>query len=280
MDDPQGNGALGGTVAERMRRRFGDGALSWAEALPARLDRLAAAWGLTLGRAFPGGGSGVALRVERAEGPAVLRVSPDPAFAAAQLTALRVFAPTGRVPGVHAVDLDEGALLLELVEGGAGWPEPDAFGALLRDLHSADPGPVRDWPDLAAWTEEFLPRFTPTGPVTAAHLALARSRVGALLADPGPAPVLLHGDLHATNVVGRRRVIDPRPCVGDPEFDAVDFVLAGPDVPARLDALAAALPSLDAGRLGAWCRALAPVVAVAKARTGHDVGALLEHAEV
>ncbi|WP_424185110.1 phosphotransferase [Actinokineospora sp. G85] len=279
MDDPQGNGA-GGTVAERMRRRFGDGALSWAEALPARLDRLAAAWGLTLGPAFPGGGSGVALRVERAEGPAVLKVSPDPAFAAAQLSALRVFAPTGRVPGVHAVDLDEGAMLLELVEGGTGWPEPAAFAALLRDLHAADPGPVHDWPGLAAWTGEFLPRFTPTGPVTAAHLALARSRIDALLADPGPAPVLLHGDLHATNVVGRGRVVDPRPCVGDPEFDAVDFVLAGPDVPARLEALVAALPSLDPGRLAAWCRALAPVVAVTQARAGQDVGPLLAHAGV
>ena len=59
--------------------------------------------------------------------------------------------------------------------------------------------------------------------------------------------------------------IDPRACVGDPCFDAVDYLLdgAGSDgVDARCAALAAA-SGLDAGRLVEWCRAIAAIVAIA-----------------
>jgi len=81
--------------------------------------------------------------------------------------------------------------------------------------------------------------------------------------------VLLHGDLHLGNVLdgGSRGLvaIDPRACVGDPCFDAVDYLLdgAGSDgVDARCAALAAA-SGLDAGRLLEWCRAIAAIVAIA-----------------
>lgn len=268
-------------VAERMRKRFGEGVLSWTAALPARLARLAAAWDLTLGDVFPDGASAVTLRVTRAGEPAVLKVSPDLVFAAEQVEVLRAFAPSGRVPAVLAADPDEGAVLLEHVRGTNTWPEPAAFGALLRDLHAAvaDPAAVARR-DLGGWTGEFLPRFTPTGPVTAAHLATARDRCAELVTTQG-APVLLHGDLHVDNLLdaGPRGpvVLDPKACLGEPEFDAVDFVLAGPDHPARVAALAAAT-TLDAGRLDAWARALAPVVAVGQLRRGLPVGGLLEYA--
>jgi streptomycin 6-kinase len=54
---------------------------------------------------------------------------------------------------------------------------------------------------------------------------LARS-----LAEAGPVR-LLHGDLHPGNVLrgSQQRglvAIDPRPCLGDPGFDAVDWLLA------------------------------------------------------
>jgi len=73
------------------------------------------------------------------------------------------------------------------------------------------------------------------------------------------ADVLLHGDLHAGNVldggVGRGLVaIDPRPCVGDAAFDAVDWVFRATDDPRlwkpRSRELASALAQ-DADRLWA-----------------------------
>ena len=62
--------------------------------------------------------------------------------------------------------------------------------------------------------------------------------------------------------------IDPRPCLGDPAFDAVDWVLAGGGgeaaVQNRIDRLAGYLDDVDADRVWAWCRGLAVVVAVSR----------------
>ena len=80
----------------------------------------------------------------------------------------------------------------------------------------------------------------------------------------GNGPVrLVHGNLHPGNVLrggpGRGVVaIDPRPCLGDPAFDAVDWVLASGDAEAavrnRIDRLAGYLDEVDADRVWAWCR--------------------------
>jgi streptomycin 6-kinase len=93
--------------------------------------------------------------------------------------------------------------------------------------------------------------------------------------------VLLHGDLHPGNVLdggaGRGLVaIDPRPCVGDPAFDAVDWVFhrADPDEWApRARALATAI-GCDADRLWRWCVVLAPMIA-GGAAVPDDVAAAL-----
>jgi streptomycin 6-kinase len=97
---------------------------------------------------------------------------------------------------------------------------------------------------------------------------LDRSRSRALaLADSGPVG-LVHGDLHPGNVLrtGRGAVaIDPRPCIGDPAFDAVDWILTDAtdqrDVDRRIDRLTDHLPALDPDRVLAWCQAVAVLLA-------------------
>ncbi|OLR95168.1 aminoglycoside phosphotransferase family protein [Actinokineospora bangkokensis] len=273
-------------VATRMRNRFGDGVLAWTEALPARLARLAARWDLEVGEAFADGNSAVTLRVLRGGEPAVLKVSPDVDFAAEQAEVLTAWSPTGRVPRLLAADRAEGALLMEHVDGTEGtWPEPAGFAALLRDLHGAvdDPAAVARR-HLRSKDYEDFPRFTPTGPVTAAHLARARERRVALLAREAPL-VLLHGDLHAANLVdgGPDRgvvAIDPKAVLGEPEFDAVDYVLDAPGgrVEQRRDALLAA-SDLDPERLDGWCRATAAVIAVSRLRRGLPIDGLLAYGD-
>lgn len=90
---------------------------------------------------------------------------------------------------------------------------------------------------------------------------LASSRAAALaLAAKGPRK-LVHGDLHPGNVLagaGRAVAIDPRPCIGDPAFDAVDWVLH----PRHTQ-----LSVFDADRVRAWCEALAVLVAMSRLRT-------------
>ncbi|GCD46547.1 aminoglycoside phosphotransferase family protein [Streptomyces paromomycinus] len=94
---------------------------------------------------------------------------------------------------------------------------------------------------------------------------LGRARGAALdLASDGPR-TLVHGDLHPDNVLsgpGARMVaIDPRPAWGDPDFDAVDWVLDGVTTFAALEErareLAALVPGQSPDRVLGWCRSLA-----------------------
>ena len=111
------------------------------------------------------------------------------------------------------------------------------------------------------------------GLVTAGH-ELART-----LAQTGPT-ALVHGDLHLANILIARqpgladqpeparppgRRIDPRPCLGDPDFDAVDWVLAPAAARTpehRIEELCGLVPGLDADRLWAWCQATAVIIVV------------------
>jgi streptomycin 6-kinase len=227
----------------------------------------------------------VAIRCTRSDGsPAVLKLSPDLPVVAEQVATLKLFGVGGRVPAVLAADVAAGAVLLELIEPGTQaselQPPPSArdWAALLTALHTA-PVPL-DYPtDLRAQCSGFFARIgrLVSEPevgrwVTAADVALGAERCQALLATESTR-VLLHGDLHLANVLdggpGRGLVaIDPRACVGDPCFDAVDYLLdgAGRDgVEARCTALAFA-SGLDKERLRAWCRAIAPIVAIIRLR--------------
>jgi streptomycin 6-kinase len=95
------------------------------------------------------------------------------------------------------------------------------------------------------------------------------------LLDTQTTLVLLHGDLHLGNALdgGPSRglvAIDPKACVGDPCFDAVDYVVAGTrheGVEARCQLVATAC-GLDADRLYAWSRVIAPMAAIANLTYG------------
>jgi streptomycin 6-kinase len=290
----------------------------WCAGLPALARSFAARWTLDLGEPFPAGNSSVAIRCTRSDGsPAVLKLSPDLPVVAEQVTTLKLFGASDRVPAVLAADLPAGAVLLELIEPGTTaselQPPPSTrdWAGLMTALHRVPvpPGYPRD---LRAQCEGFFDRIggrvaePEVGrQVSAADVARGAIRCEALLSTE-TTRVLLHGDLHLANVLDggvldggvldggvvdgsvlddgvldggvvdggapRRLVaIDPRACVGDPCFDAVDYLLdgAGRDgmdgIDARCAGLAAA-SGLDAGRLHDWCRAIAPIMAIINLR--------------
>jgi streptomycin 6-kinase len=282
-------------ITQRLARRFGPGIAGWCAGLPDLVRATTQDWALEPGEPFPAGNSSVAIRCTRSGGsPAVLKLSPDFSVVAEQVETLRLFAAGGRVPAVLAANVGTGAVLLELIEPGttAGElrPPPAArdWASLLSALHMVPvpPGYPRD---LRAQCEGFFDRIGRRVAehqigrwVSAADVARGASRCEALLATESTR-VLLHGDLHLANVLdggvrdggaGRRLVaIDPRACVGDPCFDAVDYLLDGaarggvdgPDGPDGVGARCAALAAvsgLDAGRLHDWCRAVAPIIAI------------------
>jgi streptomycin 6-kinase len=271
-------------LQERLTGRFGPEVADWCAGLPALARSFAARWTLDLGEPFPAGNSSVAIRCTRSDGsPAVLKLSPDLPVVAEQVTTLKLFGASDRVPAVLAADLPAGAVLLELIEPGTTaselQPPPSTrdWAGLMTALHRVPvpPGYPRD---LRAQCEGFFDRIgrRVSEPeigrwVSAADVARGAIRCEALLATESTR-VLLHGDLHLANVLdgGKARglvAIDPRACVGDPCFDAVDYLLdgAGRDgmdgIDARCAGLAAA-SGLDAGRLHDWCRAIAPIMAI------------------
>jgi streptomycin 6-kinase len=275
-------------VRARLARRFGPEVAGWCTGLPALADDVAGRWGLRLGPAWPAGGTSVVLPCESGDGgQLVLKLTPDPEIAADEATALNAWRACRHVVTMHDADLDRGALLLERVLPGTRladeadrWPLEEAVPVLsgLWQRPTWLGGAASGLPDLrerAEFVFELTRRRLDRQPAVAARVPadmvegarnLARS-----LAGEGPA-LLLHGDLHPGNVLrggaGRGLVaIDPRPCLGDPAFDAVDWVLAdgGGDraVQQRIDWLASRVDGLDPDRAWAWCQAMAVVLAVA-----------------
>lgn len=236
-----------------LSRRFGPQVARWCSGVPALADEIATRWGLELGERYAYGASSVVLHCVQSEGTnAVLKLSPDPPFLADQAAMLSLFAPSGKIPAVLAVDETAGAVLLESVEPGLGAdelphpPSPQAWGGLIRALHGATAPPPGFPRDLRGRCDESFARIGRrlaeppiSRQVSAADLDRGASRYAVLLAT-APSQVLLHGDLHLGNVLDGGPVrglvaIDPRACVGDPCFDAVDYALdgAGPAVPGR-----------------------------------------------
>lgn len=275
----------------RLSVRFGDAVAAWCDALPALVDRLSARWGLTLEAPLAGGTSRT-FRCRRSDGRSVvLKLVPEPEIAATEAAALRAWSGAPSVVELLDSDLDCGALLLEGLVPGIPLRESGRqvtfaeVASLLWQLHVQEV--AGDFPSLAE-RMDFVFDYTerrragsPAARFVAANL-VERSRRAALELAADSQKVLLHGDLHAGNVLdaGPQRglvVIDPRPCIGDPASDVIDWVLWPTGTIGRLEVatmddraqeLAELIPAVDANRLSAWCRATAVIAAVVLLRDG------------
>ncbi|MPV35754.1 aminoglycoside phosphotransferase family protein [Georgenia subflava] len=301
-------------VPDAMRRELSptaDGP-AWLARLPELVDRARTRWGLRLGEPFE---SGVAAwtapaRTRHGEDAVVKIVFPH-AEAAHEATALALWSGRG---GAELLDHDADAwtLLLRRHRPGHGLEEDrplleqrpearlDVAAELLGRLHAA---PVAE-------LSQAVTALT-TCATTAAELVRERSqRHGpALGADPGllaaaaelweelPATarstVVVHGDLNPGNLVaddatGTRTwvAIDPKPMVGDPDFDPWPLLsqVAEPfraESPVALlrgrTRVVCAAAGLDPGRVAAWAMARAAESALWRAaEQGDRTGALAE----
>ncbi|MFC8720800.1 aminoglycoside phosphotransferase family protein [Kitasatospora sp. NPDC057198] len=250
-------------VRERFAVRFGAQVAEWCDELPALVGGLAGRWGLEVAAAG-GGGTSRVFRCMRGGAVVWLKLTPEPAIAREEAEALGHWAATPSVVPLLAADLAAGALLLGDVPPGTpvrrlGWELPEVAVLLAQLRVPVVPGAgsvLRPLADRVGFVFDLAERRG--RPLPAAQRAAALE-----LAATGPVG-LVHGDLHPSNVLagpgGRLVAIDPRPTWGDPDFDAVDWVLAddpGPGVVReRVAELAALVPGLSPDRLHAWCRAL------------------------
>lgn len=259
----------------RLTARFGPETGLWYRALPALVDTLARRWDLEVGEAG-GGGTSCVYRCVRGGSTVWLKVTPDPVIATEEAEALRAWAGNASVVELLDQDLGKGVLLLAGVEPGervkeSGWRLRDV-AALLSELRST---PYRHAPELRPLADRITFLYDMADRRgTSDPAALDRGRRTALeLAGTGPRGGLVHGDLHPANVLlgpgGRLVAIDPRPTLGDPDYDAVDWVLDGvtdeTGLTARITELSALVPGLSCERVLDWCRATAPLDAGAPA---------------
>ncbi|MEU4254281.1 aminoglycoside phosphotransferase family protein [Amycolatopsis sp. NPDC026612] len=269
----------------RLVDRFGaDLAEPWCDALPDLVTRLTTQWRLEVQEARPGNTGRTLLCTGPGGDLRVLKLTPDPEVARLELTGLTAWAGCSRVVQVLDADLDVNAILLEgLVPGteltgrAVPWAE---IGELLGELHAVEPrGEFRHLAEgiefIFTLSERRRRESPAAGHLSAETLEKGRARAREL-ATSGPV-TLIHGDLHPGNVLdaGPARgavAIDPRPGLGDPALDAVDFAFvpmaAGGTIEDGIAALAPHVADFDAERVRAWCVAMAPLVALAPLRRG------------
>jgi streptomycin 6-kinase len=284
MLDP--NFVLDDDGRERLIARFGAGVDAWCAVLPEMVELYCLRWHLELDRALAGNTSRVFIGRQHGNRGVVLKLTPDLAIANEEAIALRAWAATPHAVDLLDADPETGALLLENIEPGtkvSDQPEPppvSEVAELLTGLRGAARYDGGQLPTLAQGMESMFSRI---------GALLSNPRVSSLvppqvladghrkareLASDGPAG-LLHGDLHLSNILraGPPRglvAIDPRPGVGDPTFDAIDWTLdratSIDEVNERIGQLCRLVSDLDRDRLWRWCEATAAALAVLRLR--------------
>ncbi|HIG17680.1 MAG TPA: kinase, partial [Candidatus Handelsmanbacteria bacterium] len=202
----------------------------WLARLPALVAELQARWSLTLGAPYEAGAAWVAPVTNR---PAVLKLGMPHMEADQEIAGMQFWdgEPTARLLDL---DVDYNALLLEQCDPGTPLGElPEAeqdviMAGLLRRLWRvpAEPHPFRPLSLMTQhWSEEARQKRDNWVDV---ELLAEGLRLFEELPRTAPEQVLLATDLHAGNVLQAQRqpwlVIDPKPFVGDPAYDATQHL--------------------------------------------------------
>jgi streptomycin 6-kinase len=208
----------------------------WLQRLPSALRDLEHRWRLSLGTPFEGQDvscSWVAPAIREDASTAVLKLAMPHMEGEHEIHGLRFWNGDPTVQLLEAED-DLGAMLLERCEPGTPLhsveePEQDVVIArLLRCLwrSPAPPHPFRPLSALTSyWSAETLAAAEqwPDAGIVREGLRLFKE-----LPQSASREVLLATDLHAGNVLRARRepwlVIDPKPFVGDPAYDATQHL--------------------------------------------------------
>jgi streptomycin 6-kinase len=260
-----------------------DGRAAWLAGLPEEIEDVAARWSLTIGEPFEPGGVTAWVAPARSEefGDVVLKVGWWHMEGESEAAGLREWSGEGaiRVFADERPSRTTTALLLERCTPGASLAaEPEevqdvVIAGLLRRLwrRPADPtvfGTLQSMCDY--WADAFERKVAEGRGEVDADLAREGAASFRSLPATGGREVLLCTDLHAQNVLAAQRepwlVIDPKPFVGDPTYDALQHCLNNEDRlrsdPGGLAGRLAGLLGLDAGRLLGWLFAYCVVQSV------------------
>lgn len=232
MDD-----ALADHIA-RVRAREGDGLEDWLAGLSGLIVELTERWELTLGVPFDGGSIGYTVAATRAgTDPVVLKITVPDAWFTEETGALVRWDGHGVV---ELIDHDpRGAHLLERAVPGTSLREEsdedramELAAGVLERLWVEPPASASTVADeVVRWADTMTERNDTIGARVPPGLVDTASRMLRDLAASQREQVLLHGDLHLGNVLAAQRepwlAIDPKPLVGEREFDVTALIRDG-----------------------------------------------------
>jgi streptomycin 6-kinase len=216
------------TFSAATRARFGEDAEAWIVGLPALIDELAARWSLELGEARATDEAYEVDATRHGERLGLELAFPD-GWWEETTRALEAWGGDG---ALRLVESDpHGARLLERADPAPASEEPaalrDACG-VARRLWIPPPDAITTVAaEVRAWASDLTERHARAG--SPFERELVRS-AGSLFSTLGPTQgdrVLLHGDLHLTSLAladERRVLLNPRPLVGEREFDAASLL--------------------------------------------------------
>lgn len=238
---------------------------AWLAQLPDTVGSLQQRWSLALDAPFEIASAAWVAPAKLADGSAaVLKVAMPHVEGDHEIDGLRFWQGSPTVRLLQA-DRKIGAILLERCEPGEGlWKRPKSeqdllLAGILQRLWRMppEPHPFRHLSAmLAGWRDRTLAHEAEWPD---AGLVREGLRLLAELATSTPDQALLATDLHAGNVLSAQRepwlVIDPRPYIGDPAYDATQHLLnrasAGSDPDATIRRFAE-LAGLDPERVRLW----------------------------
>lgn len=240
----------------------------WLASLPRLVGECGAAWDLTVGEPYSGGNTSLVLPAETAAGDEVVLKVQFPDRESEHEASALVAWNGGGAARLVAHDPGRRALLIERCVPGtplSARGSSEALGVLIdlvRRLAIPAPSEVGTLEaEAARWRTNLPSSWEAAGRPFEERLVTAALEVF----DDAPVhaddPVLLHQDLHGDNVLAARRepwlVIDPKPLVGDPAFQAAPIVRSAElgttraDVTYRLDRLSDEL-DFDRDRARRW----------------------------
>lgn len=224
--------------------------MSW----PELAERCATQWSLRLEDPYPDSSNSWVIRVVTSDGtPAVLKLSFPGEQVAREAAALRSFAGRGSVR-LLAVDEAAGAMLLERADPGrplAQLCETDDERAtsiaaeIVRSIGCPAPADFK-FPSVETW---FPQRVAP--PPELRDLASDAASIAADLIRSQPERLLLHGDLHQSNILAAGETwlaIDPKGVIGERACEIGPLLLNPISLLRRQG-----LPALIARRIGQLC---------------------------
>lgn len=214
------------------------GGADWLASLPAIVESCAERWSLRVGAPFEGANVSHVLAVELADGaPAVLKINFPDEESEHEPDALRHWEGRGAVRLLHYEESERALLVERCVPGSQLWSVEDDEGAtrigagVLSRLWSPAPdercfrslaGEAKRWARKLPLEWEALGRPFERRVLDAAVAACVE------LGPHQGERVVLHQDFHGGNVLRAEReswlAIDPKPLVGEREFDAASLL--------------------------------------------------------